>query len=278
FEFVDALAAGDAGKALTVIDELMRAGREPAVFVREVTRHIRGVLMACACDDCASLLDVTEDEAQRYRDQAAAFGAERALRAMDLFAHAEPEMRWAAQPRMQLELAALRACRPSFDQSVQALTERVDALERKLASGAFTAAPTAAPAQAQSPARPAAAPAPKKPARPVPEGDAAIWKDVTKALKSTRMQLFSALRSGAFHGFDGDTALITFEESNEIFFSICLRDENRAVIEKAFSDVCQRPIAVQLTLNRAEAAAPPSSIDEGTLFDTFGRQNVDIMD
>lgn len=278
FEFVDALAAGDAGKALTVIDELMRAGREPAVFVREVTRHIRGVLVACACDDCASLLDVTEDEAQRYRDQATAFGAERALRAMDLFAHAEPEMRWAAQPRMQLELAALRACRPSFDQSVQALTERVDALERKLASGAFTAAPTAAPAQAQSPAKPSTAPAPKKPARPVPEGDAAIWKDVTKSLKSTRMQLFSALRSGAFRGFDGDTALITFEESNEIFFSICLRDENRAVIEKAFSDVCQRPITVQLTLNRADTAAPHSSIDEGTLFDAFGRQNVDIMD
>ena len=118
----------------------------------------------------------------------------------------------------------------------------------------------------------------KKPARPVPEGDAAIWKDVTKSLKSTRMQLFSALRSCAFRGFDGDTALITFEESNEIFFSICLRDENRAVIEKAFSDVCQRPITVQLTLNRADTAAPHSSIDEGTLFDAFGRQNVDIMD
>ena len=266
FDFVDALAAGDAGKALTVIDELMRAGREPAVFVREVTRHIRGVLVACACDNCAQLLDVTEDEAQRYRDQAAAFGAERALRAMDLFAHAEPEMRWAAQPRMQLELAALRACRPSFDQSVQALTERVDALERKLASGAFAAAP-------------APAPAPKKPARPVPEGDAAIWKDVLKAVKTARMQLYTALRTGAFRGFDGGSALIVFEERNEIFFSICLRDEHRAVIEKAFSDVCQRAVTVQLSLDRADAAPSSASvIDEAPLFDAFGRQNVDIMD
>lgn len=279
FEFVDALAAGDAGRALTVIDELMRAGREPAVFAREVTRHIRGVLVACACDDCAQLLDVTEDEAQRYRDQAASFGAERALRAMDLFAHAEPEMRWAAQPRMQLELAALRACRPSFDQSVQALTERVDALERKLASGAFTAAPPAAPEQTQRPAKPSAAPAPKKPARPVPEGDAAIWKDVLKAVKTARMQLYTALRAGAFRGFDGDTALVTFEERSEIFFTICLRDEHRTVIEKAFSDVCQRAITVQFSLDRADAdAAPASPIDEGTLFNAFGRQNVDIID
>lgn len=279
FDFVDALAAGDAGKALTVIDELMRAGREPAVFVREVTRHIRGVLVACACDNCAQLLDVTEDEAQRYRDQAAAFGAERALRAMDLFAHAEPEMRWAAQPRMQLELAALRACRPSFDQSVQALTERVDALERKLASGAFAAAPAPAPAQVQRAAPPSAAPAPKKPARPVPEGDAAIWKDVLKAVKTARMQLYTALRTGAFRGFDGGNALIVFEERNEIFFSICLRDEHRAVIEKAFSDVCQRAVTVQLSLDRADAAPSSASvIDEAPLFDAFGRQNVDIMD
>ena len=180
---------------------------------------------------------------------------------------------------MQLELAALRACRPSFDQSVQALTERVDALERKLASGAFTAAPPAAPEQTPRPAKPSAAPAPKKPARPVPEGDAAIWKDVLKAVKTARMQLYTALRSGAFHGFDGDTALVTFEERSEIFFTICLRDEHRAVIEKAFSDVCQRAITVQFSLDRADAdVAPASPIDESTLFNAFGRQNVDIID
>ena len=284
FEFVTALADGNPGAALTIIDELMRAGREPAVFTREVTRHLRNVLLACACDNCAELLDVTQDDADRYKAQSEAFGAERALRAMDLFAHAEPEMRWASQPRMQLEMAAIRACRPSFDQSVQALTERIDALERKLASGAFTAAApavtqTASPESA--PAEQSAAPAPKKRAtRPVPEGEAAIWKEVLKLVKVKRMQLYTALRVGAFHGFKADFASITFDEDKEIFHAICVKDENRAVIDEAFSEVCQRSISTQITLNRPDESIPHLSapVDEGFLFSTFGRENVDILD
>ncbi len=276
FAFADALAAGDAGRALTLIDELMRAGREPAVFAREMTRHLRGVLVACACPDCAELLDVTKEDAERYRAQADAFGAERALRAMDLFAHAEPEMRWASQPRMQLELAAIRACRPSFDQSVQALTERVDALEKRLNSGDFSAPAQAAstPARAAAPGRPAA----KKPPRPVPEGDAAIWKDVLKSVKSTRMQLYTALKMGSFLGFQADFARISFEENNEIFYSICLKDDHHAIIDQAFSQVCQRPISAQFLLNRRDAQPPQSPVDEDALFSAFGRENVDILD
>lgn len=275
FAFVDALAAGDAGKALQLIDELMRAGREPAVFAREVTRHLRGVLVACACSDCAALLDATEEDADRYRGQADAFGAERALRAMDLFAHAEPEMRWASQPRMQLEMAAIRACRPSFDQSVQALTERIDALERRLNSGDFAAAPAPS-ASRSAPAAPK--PTAKKPPRPVPEGDAAIWKEVLKSVKSTRMQLYTALKMGSFLGFKADFAQIAFEESNEIFYSICLKDEHHALINQAFSEVCNRPISAQFFLNRHEDAPAAGPIDEDALFATFGRENVDILD
>ena len=277
FDFADALAAGDAGKALTLIDELMRAGREPAVFAREMTRHLRGVLVACACPNCAELLDVTDEDAQRYRQQAEAFGSERALRAMDLFAHAEPEMRWASQPRMQLEMAAIRACRPSFDQSVQALTERIDALERKLESGAFTAkAPSPRPAAGNTAAP--AAPAPKKATRPVPEGDAAIWKDVLRAVKATRMQLWTSLKMGSFLGFKAEFAQVSFEENNEIFYSICLKEENHRAIEEAFTAVCQKPISVQFILNRQDAQPQGASLDTQSVISVFGRENVDILD
>ena len=183
-------------------------------------------------------------------------------------------------------MATIRACRPSFDQSVQALTERIDALEKKLESGAYTvqAAPANA-AQALDPAAPspaAAVPAAprKRPTRPVPEGEAAIWKDVLQTVKSTRMQLYTTLRVGAFHGFKADFADITFDEDKEIFHAICVKDENRAVIEQAFSDVCQRPISAQITLNRADESIPhlTAPVDEGYLFSTFGRENVDILD
>lgn len=290
FAFADALAAGDVGRALTTIDELMRAGREPAVFAREMTRHLRNVLIACA--GCANLLDVSDEDAARYAAEAEAFGAERALRAMDLFARAEPEMRWASQPRMQLEMAAVRACRPAFDESVQALTERLDALERKLASGAYAVpAGQAAPAGQSAPAgqaapaarraAPAAAPAGQAaPAarRSAPEGDAAIWKEVLKAVKSTRMQLFTALKMGSFLGMEGDEAVISFEAQNDIFHGICIKEEHHALIDEAFSKVCGRPVRARFVLAAQPQTEPKSPVDEGALFAAFGRENVDIVD
>ena len=94
------------------------------------------------------------------------------------------------------------------------------------------------------------------------------------------MQLYTALRVGAFHGFKADFANITFDEDKEIFHAICVRDENREVIDRAFSDICQRPISCQITLNRPDESIPHLSapVDEGFLFDTFGRENVDILD
>ena len=196
---------------------------------------------------------------------------------MDLFAHAEPEMRWASQPRMQLEMAAIRACRPSFDQSVQALTERIDALERKLESGAFTAkAPSPRPTAGNTAAP--AAPAPKKAPRPVPEGDAAVWKDVLRAVKTTRMQLWTSLKMGSFLGFKAEFAQVSFEENNEIFYSICLKEENHRAIEEAFTAVCQKPISVQFILNRQDAQPQGASLDTQSVISVFGRENVDILD
>ena len=278
FDFAAALLSSDARSALLQIDELLRRGLDPQVFAREVAEHLRALLLAQTVGEATEeLLECTPEDAQRYRQQAEAFGSERALRAMDLFAHAEPEMRWASQPRMQLEMAAIRACRPSFDQSVQALTERIDALERKLESGAFTAkAPSPRPAAGNTAAP--AAPAPKKAPRPVPEGDAAIWKDVLRAVKTTRMQLWTSLKMGSFLGFKAEFAQVSFEENNEIFYSICLKEENHRAIEEAFTAVCQKPISVQFILNRQDAQPQGASLDTQSVISVFGRENVDILD
>ena len=275
FAFADALSDGDVGKALRVIDDLMRAGREPAVFAREMTRHLRNVLVCCA--GCAELLDVSDEDAARFSAEAEAFGAERALRAMDLFAHAEPEMRWASQPRMQLEMAAVRACRPAFDQSVQALTERLDALERKLQSGAY-ASPRAKPAPAPRAQAEALASPPPTASRPAPKGDAALWQAVLQEVRVTHMRLYTALRKAAFRGLEGDAAQIAFEPENEVFYTMLSAEENRKAVEDAFAKVCQRPVQVQLHLNAPAPAPAAPRLDEEALFAAFGRENVDIVD
>ncbi|MFR2151293.1 MAG: DNA polymerase III subunit gamma/tau, partial [Christensenellales bacterium] len=51
FAFADKLIDSDAAGALALIDEMMRKGREVQVFVRDVSAHLRALMLADICDE-----------------------------------------------------------------------------------------------------------------------------------------------------------------------------------------------------------------------------------
>jgi len=81
-------------------------------------------------------------------------GLARVVRSMEILGRALIDMRDAPDAQVVLEIAVVRATRPDLDSGIEALTERVAALERGIASGG---APGRAAAHAE-----AAAPAPRR--------------------------------------------------------------------------------------------------------------------
>lgn len=59
------------------------------------------------------------------------------LRATEVLAKAETDMRFVSSPRVCLETAVMRIALPEEDMSTDALLVRLNALERKLQEGAF---------------------------------------------------------------------------------------------------------------------------------------------
>ena len=82
-------------------------------------------------------------------------------RALETLGTALVEMRQAPDPRVDLEVAFVRLCRPVADRSLDALADRVETLERHMAGGATPAVLAAPPAGAETVAEP---PAPSPPA------------------------------------------------------------------------------------------------------------------
>ena len=132
FGFADALASRDARAVMEQIDRLIRAGHEAQIFLREMTRHMRALLtVKVVKDDAASLLQITEEDEQRYRKQTKKFSQERLIRMMNGFMTADSELRYASSPRIGLEIAMLKACREETGEDYAALAERVAELELK---------------------------------------------------------------------------------------------------------------------------------------------------
>ncbi len=174
---IDAFAAGDAASVFRSIDKVVETGLDPRRFVEDLLERLRDLIVVAALPDGAGqvLRHVPEDQLERMRRQAAAFGPGALSRAADVVNSGLTEMTGATAPRLQLELIAARILLPGAAGEA-GYAARLDRLERRLdVGGVPTAAVSyAAPAPSAPPRRPlrlrpaAAASAPVAPAAPMP--------------------------------------------------------------------------------------------------------------
>ena len=161
---IDAFAAGDAASVFRSIDKVVETGLDPRRFVEDLLERLRDLIVVAAVNDGAGsvLRHVPEDQLERMRRQAAAFGPGALSRAADVVNSGLTEMTGATAPRLQLELIAARILLPGAAGEA-GYAARLDRLERRLDVGGV---PTAAVSYA-APAPPAAA-APGARSQPIP--------------------------------------------------------------------------------------------------------------
>lgn len=295
FDFADRLIGADAPGALNMVDEMMRMGREVQVFVRDVSAHLRALMLARVYgqESAAQLLDTTGEDAAAYAEQAARTSQTRLMRMLDLFLESETDMKWAAQPRFALESAVLRACAPEESLQLEALTARVDELERKLREGVVVAAPAAKKSRTQrteenTPVQeaPAEQEAPKGAA---PEAER-IWQEALRQLKKNPMTFgfaklgrLATAENGLFTVvFPVGTGamsvkMLSMEQKNQEVAAALTAAAGytctfRAAIEGTVADSDQNVLAAK------KAAQEQTENNLNKVYETFGRENVRVMD
>ena len=155
----EAIAERDAKAALLAIQRLADSGRDYVQFMRDLAAHLRHLFVVQTLGEVPETFAVTAESTDRLDAQAARMSQGEILRAIDLLAAALAAVKDGAEPRIQLELALLKAAQPSSDLSLGALIFRIEQLEQRLA-GAQAGGGEAAPAQQ---AQGAAARAPEAP-------------------------------------------------------------------------------------------------------------------
>lgn len=156
-----ALAQRDVPTLFTEVEKLVGSGRDLLQFTRELAAHVRDVYVVSVAPDAPGVVSATGEALDALREEATAFGSpDRVARTLTVLGDASSGMRTATNQRLVLEIAFTRIARPEADLTVDALADRLAALEQKLARGAFATTP-AAPAAAQAAPQPAAAPMPQ---------------------------------------------------------------------------------------------------------------------
>ena len=284
FDFVGALIENDVPRALSLIDRLMRDGRDPAVFCREVTGHARSLLVARTCGEgLEDLLELTAEDAQRLRDQAENASQARLMRLMDLFIQAENDMKWSTQQRVVLELNAVRACHPEREQGEEALEDRIAVLEKTVAEGVTLApAPSAVPAKDMPVREPVkAAPAPKKSAPP-PENEDQAWQQAFKAIGRADAKIGIFLKKGRFTGVKDGMAVVEYPpDGSEVIVQLLGRPDKKEIIDKALGEAFGGGVRLRAVVQGAsqrESAAGQSRRALDKIYEAFPRDKIEIVD
>ena len=163
-----ALADRDATIALASVGDALGRGKDPRTIGEGILAGLRDAFLTAMGSAPPRL---TPSESLRAEEIAARMTPAAMTRALEVLGTALVDMRQAPDPRVDLEVALVRLCRADADRSVDALVERLDQLEARLADGAASPGPTREPERVPAPApAPEAAPAPA-PAAVAPADD-----------------------------------------------------------------------------------------------------------
>jgi DNA polymerase-3 subunit gamma/tau len=271
FDVVEAVAAEDAPAAFALTGRFVEAGHDLRLVCRELARLVRDLLVVSIDPTRAADLEIAADaERERLVTLARRYSREDLMRAFDVLARAELDVRGSSQPRYHLEMALLRWMH------LRKLVPLADLLDG-MKGGTLPAAPVAAasrrvagpteppaPVAVSRPVAPASAPPPtaKTPPGESPAGDAAPEGDtksvILAEIKRTKKFFHGTVVAQAQRiDLVGNRLVFAYTAGQRTLASQL--EQSRAWLEGVASRIAGRTVAVGIETVGASAAASPAS-------------------
>jgi DNA polymerase III subunit gamma/tau len=287
----EALADGDPKGALLAVQRLSESGRDFTQFMRDLSAHLRHLFVVQTLGEVPDSFSVTAEHSDRLASQAERLGQGEIVRAIEFLAGAISAVKEGSDPRIQLELALLKATQPQADLSLQALMYRIEQLERRLgAAGAeageqgseagphAAAEPAAGGARTQAmsasaQAAPTAAAAAEPAEEPEPEPTVApeldlervetLWPAVAEAVRERNAMVGALLADARPTDLEGSRLTVCFP--GDAAFSKKKAEANRELVGDAIRGLTGRELTVVYELGGEPAGADASVLSEEDL-------------
>ena len=267
-EVAQGIATGNVAALCRLVQRLADSGHDLRQFARDATEHLRALFLLQTAPD-ADLVPATPERLARLQAQAGRLGQIELLRAVDLLAECQAQMR-RGNTRLPLELALVKSALPEASGDPAALAARLDRLERRSASMSSglsgdrggRAAPRVetssvvddeAPVAEPQPARQAPAPeptvkddidVPEASPRPSVAPDAVdldlvqqSWQAVLDRVKQRRIRWHALVAISRPISFDGSILGLEFKAGHGFHADQCGTEEGQTVIGGALHDV-----------------------------------------
>jgi DNA polymerase-3 subunit gamma/tau len=278
WKITDALADKDSKEIITILDELIRNGKDVKQILTEIALHMRSVMIYQAAGSVAGI-DLYSDREDILKGHAAKFTHNELAIIIQKMHEAMSEAKWSPQPRITTEAALLSLCFSKENiptagdvlEADQGLLQRVTELEAQLkmvlqlvkkqpvtASRSVTAAAASRPSGGAryTPQQPKTSEARDTPGEGNLDANAqSVWQQLLNTLKEHgKAPVLACVGQGVLRGLTDTQMFIAFKGSFQK--ARTERNDYREMLEEILQEICQRPIRIVCTL---ETAAPPKA-------------------
>jgi len=129
---LDTIHTADAAGALALIGEIASQGADLRRFVSDAIAFLRGVFLAQYTSNIEEVANESAEMIEQWNQYAAVLSRSEVLRAIDTLSDALVQLRSGREERLVVEIAVMKLTRPEIVPDVEALTARLDRVEREL--------------------------------------------------------------------------------------------------------------------------------------------------
>lgn len=249
-EMAGFVAAGDVPGLCLLVQRLADEGHDLRQFARDATDHLRTLFMLQTAPG-ADLVTGTPDRLERLQAQAARLGRVELLRAVELLAECQAQMR-RGNTRLPLEIALIKAALPEASGDPAALAARIDRLERRLREPSPDTDPSPPATRAGASTRRDGNDPP-----PATEFDLELlqrsWPAVLDRVKEQTIRVHALLQMSTPIGLEDGVLTLEFRAGHAFHAEQCGSDEGQRVIGGAIHDVVGVKTRLRCVVARAHS-------------------------
>jgi DNA polymerase-3 subunit gamma/tau len=129
---LDSIHGADAAGALSLIAEIASQGADLRRFVSDAVGFLRGVFLAQYTGNIEEVANESRETIEHWKRYASVMTRAEVLRAIDTLSDALVQLRSGREERLVVEVAVMKLARPEIVEDLEALTVRLDRVEREL--------------------------------------------------------------------------------------------------------------------------------------------------
>ncbi|MGN1205580.1 MAG: DNA polymerase III subunit gamma/tau, partial [Eubacterium sp.] len=239
-DFVKILANDDVAGMITMLDDVIAAGKDLTRFCDELIWYLRNLLMAKTTEHPEKIVDMSEENCKMLVEVSKMLETEMIFRYIRVLSEVENQMKYASQKRVLFEIALLKLGKPEMEKDYDSLINRVHNLELQLEKGVVLQASEKTGAKTAETVKPA----PKLRVSAVPEEVKQLvgnWQQVINQLDPvSKAMLDMVTLTVSDHG----NLVIAFSKQTEYSYFVT-QEANQKAVSDAVAEVLDKNVTIE---------------------------------